>query len=637
MQTDIGTFLDRSAEQDLLRFTTAGSVDDGKSTLIGRLLHDAKAVYEDQLASVKDASGKINNEVEIDFALLTDGLKAEREQGITIDVAYRYFSTPKRKFIIADTPGHEQYTRNMATGASTANLAIILIDARLGVLTQSKRHSFIASLLGIPHFLIAVNKMDLVNYDEAVFRRIRADYEDFAAKLGVKDLHFIPISALHGDNVVEPSGRMPWYKGVPLLEYLESVYIASDRNLIDLRFPVQYVLRPHLDFRGYAGQIASGVLKKGDEVMVLPSLKSSRIRSIVSYDGELEYAFTPQSVTVTLEDELDISRGDMLVHPNNMPKNEKHFEAMLVWMSEKPLDPAGSYLIKHTTRMTKVRIDELRYRIDVNTLHKQNAAQLDLNEIGRVVFTAGQDLFFDAYAKNRSTGSFIIIDYLSNNTVAAGMIIERTAADRLPSRITGAERRQAAARHSLVAPEERSKRYRQKPVTIWLTGLHASGKNEVAYALERKLFDLGATGIVLDGSVVRSGVSRELDFSAADRAEHLRRVAEIAKIINDAGQIAICAFISPQRQIRRQLAAIIGPHFIEVYAQAGAPWCESRDHLGLYAKARDGHLRNFPGIDAPYEAPDQPAITLAMEKISAAAAADQILEYLRQTKYFPLP
>jgi sulfate adenylyltransferase large subunit len=383
----IKDFLKKDSEKDLLRFTTAGSVDDGKSTMIGRLLHDSKQIYEDQLDSVRNASGKINSNLEIDYALITDGLKAEREQGITIDVAYRYFSTPARKFIIADTPGHEQYTRNMATGASTADLAIILIDARNGVLTQSKRHAFISSLLGIPHMIVAINKMDLVDYSKEIFDNIKKDFSEFASKLTVPDIRFVPISALKGDNVVNVSENMPWHKGYTLLEYLENIYIASDKNLIDLRLPVQTVLRPSLDFRGYCGRIASGVLKKGDSITVLPSMKESKVKSIVSYDGEMNQAVASESITVTLEDEIDISRGDMIVHQHNMPRVLKHFEAMLVWMNETPMDQNQSYYIKHTSKSCIVNIDELRYRVDVNTMHRKNADALKLNEIGRVVFS----------------------------------------------------------------------------------------------------------------------------------------------------------------------------------------------------------------------------------------------------------
>src|SRR4029453_18802966 len=433
----IQEFLEQNATKDLLRFSTVGSVDDGKSTLIGRLLHDTKAIYEDQLSALRRDSARIGRGSELDFALVTDGLKAEREQKITIDVAYRYFSTPKRNFIIADTPGHEQYTRNMATGASTANLAIILIDARHGILTQTKRHSFIASLLGIPRFLIAVNKMDLVGYTQAVCDRHVADYRSFATRLGVPELKFIPISALQGDNVVERSQRMPWYHGESVLEYLEGVYIGSDRNLVDFRLPVQCVIRPNQSFRGFAGQIASGVVKVGDEVVVMPSMKTSRIASIHSFAGEHDRAFAPMSVTVTLEDEVDVSRGDLLVHPRNQPRAQANFEAMMVWMAEEPMQPDRPYILKHTTRTSKASIQKIENRIDVNTLSRMPPAPLAPNEIGRGVLPPTRTLFPDAYAQNRGTGSFILIDPVSNNTVGAAMVIDRVPESQLSPPFTG--------------------------------------------------------------------------------------------------------------------------------------------------------------------------------------------------------
>jgi bifunctional enzyme CysN/CysC len=430
------TALRRAGEPDLLRFTTAGSVDDGKSTLIGRLLHDANALYEDHIEALRKKAGREGSP--LDFSLITDGLKAEREQGITIDVAYRYFSTPKRRFIIADTPGHEQYTRNMATGASTADVAIVLIDARLGVLTQSKRHGFIASLLGVPHLVVAVNKMDLVDYDEGVYARLREEYMEFTSRLGFSDVTFIPISALKGDNVVSRSDRMPWYPGVPLLTHLESVYIAGDQNLIDFRFPVQRVVRPNHDFRGYSGQIASGVVRPGDEVVNLSSGKRSRVTRIVTYDGDLEYAFAPLSVTVCLADEIDISRGDLLAHPNNVPRVDTSLDAMLIWMADKPLEVGRNYLVKHTSNVVKASCAELFYRVDPNTLHRENASQLGLNDIGRVRFTLFRPVYVDEYRRNRSTGSFILIDPLTNVTVGAGMVTDRLSAT--PERAEGMAR-----------------------------------------------------------------------------------------------------------------------------------------------------------------------------------------------------
>lgn len=423
---DIKAFLDKDEQKDLLRFLTAGSVDDGKSTLIGRLLFDSKKLYEDQLDALERDSKRMGNAGDhIDYALLLDGLKAEREQGITIDVAYRYFSTNNRKFIIADTPGHEQYTRNMITGGSTANLAIILVDARTGVITQTRRHTFLVSLLGIKHVVLAVNKMDLVDFSEERFNEIVGEYKKFIAPLGIPDVTCIPLSALDGDNVVEKSERTPWYNGISLLDFLETVPIDNDHNLKDFRFPVQYVLRPNLDFRGFCGKVASGIIRKGDEVMALPSGKKSRVKSIVTYDGELDYAFPPQSVTLTLEDEIDVSRGEMLVHPDNLPMMERNFEAMVVWMDEEPMDVNKSFFIKQTTNMSRTRIDSIKYKVDVNTMEHSAVPFLSLNEIARVVLTTAKELFFDPYQKNKSCGSFILIDPITNNTSAVGMIIDR--------------------------------------------------------------------------------------------------------------------------------------------------------------------------------------------------------------------
>lgn len=435
---DIKAFLDKDEQKDLLRLLTAGSVDDGKSTLIGRLLFDSKKLYEDQLDALERDSKRMGNAGEhIDYALLLDGLKAEREQGITIDVAYRYFSTNNRKFIIADTPGHEQYTRNMITGGSTANLAIILVDARTGVITQTCRHTFLVSLLGIKHVVLAVNKMDLVDFSEERFNEIVATYKEFVAPLGIPDIKCIPLSALDGDNVVDKSDRTPWYKGVSLLDYLETVHIDNDQNLTDFRFPVQYVLRPNLDFRGFCGKVASGIVRKGDTVMALPSGKTSKVKSIVTYDGELDYAYPPQSVTLTLEDEIDVSRGEMLVHPNNLPTVDRNFETMMVWMDEEPMDVNKSYFIKQTTNTSRTRIDSIKYKVDVNTMEHSEVPFLSLNEIARVVLTTAKELFFDSYKKNKSCGSFILIDPITNNTSAVGMIIDRVevkdmAADDVP-------------------------------------------------------------------------------------------------------------------------------------------------------------------------------------------------------------
>jgi sulfate adenylyltransferase large subunit len=507
---EIEHFLKQNEEKELLRFTTAGSVDDGKSTLIGRLLFDSKGAYEDQIASVRKVTAG-DTAGPIDFALLTDGLRAEREQGITIDVAYRYFSTPRRKFIIADTPGHEQYTRNMATGASTANLAVILLDARKGVLPQTRRHAFIASLLGIPHMVIAINKMDLVGFSEEVFERIRAEFSEFAAELPVSDLQFIPISAILGDNVVEKSMHTPWYDGPTLLHHLETLHIASDRNLKELRFAVQYVIRPNLDFRGYAGQIASGILRKGDPVVVLPSGVTTRVKSIVTQDGEMPMAFAPLSITVCLEDEVDVSRGDMLVHPQYEPHVSRRLDARVVWMSERPLDPGREYVVKHTTRQVRARVLGIRYGMDIGSLEKIARTSLTLNEIGALVLETRRPLFFDAYGRNRITGSFILIDPISNETVAAGMITGREArTDPRP-----ADDGHDGAR---VSAAEREARFGHASAAVWI-----GGSEEAAYFLERELFYRGCLVQVVEG---------ERDIGMA---------ADLARIGCHAGMITICA------------------------------------------------------------------------------------------------
>lgn len=628
IKTDINAYLKQHEQKELMRFLTCGSVDDGKSTLIGRLLYDSKMVYEDQLAAVKDASVKHGTTgTDFDPALLTDGLRAEREQGITIDVAYRYFSTAKRKFIIADTPGHEQYTRNMATGASTADLAIILIDARHGVMTQTRRHSFIASLLGIKHVVVAVNKMDLVEFSEERFNEIKRDYAAFAAKLDLPDVRFVPMSALNGDNVVNLSEQTPWYDGGTLMHLLETVYIGSDRNLIDLRLPVQYVNRPNLDFRGFAGTLASGIVRPGDEVMVLPSRKTSKVKSIVTYDGEIDEAFAPMSPTVTLEDEVDVSRGDMIVHVNNQPKVGQAFEAMVVWMAEAALDPGRQYLIKHTTRLTPGVIADVRYRIDVNTLHKDDEAQtLELNEIGRVVVELARPVAFDPYKKNRGTGAFIVIDRLTNNTVAAGMILDQSATAEQVARDRLAQSLATDARqhHSLITADERADRLKQKPATVWLTGLTGSGKSPVAYALERRLFDEGFTPLAVDGRTARLGLSSDLTFSADGRRENLRRAAEVAKVANQAGLIAVCAFLSPSADDRAAAKAIVGEdRFFEVFTDAPPEVCKQR------AKEEGSNMAAFSDMAAPYEAPESPALRLATNDLSIDECVEQIMALLR--------
>ena len=629
--SDINEYLAQHERKELLRFITCGSVDDGKSTLIGRLFYESKMIYEDQLAAIKkDTSRYGTTGGEIDLALFTDGLEDERQQGITIDVAYRYFSTDKRKFIIADTPGHEQYTRNMATGASTADLAIILIDARHGVLTQTKRHSFIVSLLGIKHIVVAINKMDIVDYDEAVFEKIKADYVDFASRLELPDVHFMPISALKGDNVVTNSPNMPWYTGSPLMTLLETVYIGSDRNMEDFRYPVQLVLRPNLNFRGFAGTIASGIIRRGDEVLSLPSRKKSRVKSIVTFDGELEEAFAPQSVTLTLEDEIDSSRGDMLVRPGNVPKVDHKFEASIVWMSEEPLVPGKQYLFKQTSKLTTGAVSTLRYRVDVNTLHREPAPALALNEIGRCAITLTAPIAFDAYRRNRTTGSFIMIDRLSNATVGAGMILDREPDDAAADHWGDS----ATAEHlhgesSAVTAEEREARFGQKPATILLTGLTGAGKSTIAKALERKLFDLGRAVVVLDGQNMRLGISKDLGFTAAERSENLRRSVEVAKLFNDAGILCIGAFVAPDEEVRQKAAERVGrDRFLVVHLSAPLEVCRQRDTDGHYKLADTGELANFPGVSAPYEPPAKPDLVLPTHEWPVGKCVDAIIRLL---------
>lgn len=635
---DIHQYLKQHEEKDLLRFLTCGSVDDGKSTLIGRLLYDTKMIYEDQLAAVMRDS-KIHGTTGSDFdpALLTDGLKAEREQGITIDVAYRYFSTDRRKFIIADTPGHEQYTRNMATGASNCNLAIILVDARHGVVTQTRRHSFIVSLLGIKHVVVAVNKMDLVGWSEEVFERIRMETSDFAARLNFTDLHFIPISALNGDNVVERSEHTPWYDGPSLLHHLETVNIASDRNLIDLRFPVQYVIRPDLNFRGFAGTLASGILRKGDPVLVAASQRRSRVKSILRSGNETNEAVAPMSVVVTLEDEIDASRGDMLVHPNNLPHVDSEIEAMLVWMHPEAARFGSTYLVKHTTTMVPATLSKLRYKMDVNTLRKQSESgdsTLDMNEIGRVHISLHRPVAFDAYSRNAPTGAFIVIDRVSNATVAAGMIVDRPAASERTAQSAPASRN-IRPEPSLVPVEERQAVARQSAVTLWMTGFSGSGKSTVAQALEKRLIASGHLAYILDGDNLRHGLNRDLGFSSADRAENIRRVAEVSRLFNQAGVIVLTSFISPYRKDRELARDIIGQRqFLEIHVNTPLEICESRDPKGLYKKARAGEIGQFTGISDPYEAPEAPALVLPAHEMEVEEAVNRLYALLLEHECF---
>ncbi len=628
IRDDITAYLRKHETKDLLRLLTCGSVDDGKSTMIGRLLYDAKMIYEDQLAAVTRDS-KVHGTTGGDFdpALLTDGLKAEREQGITIDVAYRYFSTDRRKFIIADCPGHEQYTRNMATGASTADLAIILIDARHGVVTQTKRHSFICSLLGIKHVAVAINKLDLVDWSEEVYEQIRDDYNAFVSRLGFSDIHFFPICALHGDNVVEPSDNLPWYDGATLLHHMESVNIASDRNLIDMRFPVQYVMRPNLDFRGFSGTVASGVVRAGDKVMSLPSRQTSKVKSVLLNGDVIDEAFAPMAVTLTLEDEIDVSRGDMLAPVGNVPTIGNEIEAMVVWMHEKPAMQGRSYLIKQATSLVPGVLTDLRYKMDVNNLRKEagEADSLQLNEFGRCHITLHRPIAFDPYDRNRGTGSFIIIDRLSNITVGAGMIIDRVVREDS----LGPKSKNIAEARGTVRRQDRENMLGQSGHTVWLTGLSGSGKSTIAYEIERQLTAAGRLCIVLDGDNVRHGLNRDLGFSADDRTENIRRIAEVARLMNGTGVIAIASFISPYIKDRQDAREIIGAdHFMEVHIDTSLEVCEARDPKGLYKKVRAGEIPQFTGITAPYEAPDSPELKLATESLSAEDCARAVVAML---------
>ncbi|MCC6074690.1 sulfate adenylyltransferase subunit CysN [Pseudomonas sp. GCM10022188] len=618
---DILAYLAQHERKELLRFLTCGNVDDGKSTLIGRLLHDSKMIYEDHLEAITRDSKKVGTTGdEVDLALLVDGLQAEREQGITIDVAYRYFSTAKRKFIIADTPGHEQYTRNMATGASTCDLAIILIDARYGVQTQTRRHSFIASLLGIKHIVVAVNKMDLMGFDQGVFDSIKADYLQFAERIGMKpsSLHFVPMSALKGDNVVNKSERAPWYQGPSLMEILETVEIAADRNVTDMRFPVQYVNRPNLNFRGFAGTLASGIVHKGDEVAVLPSGKTSKVRSIVTFDGELEQAIPGQAVTLTLEDEIDVSRGDMLVHADNRPQVTDSFDAMLVWMAEEPMLPGKKYDIKRATSYVPGNIVAIEHRVDVNSLEQLAASELKLNEIGKVRVSLDAPIALDGYAYNRTTGAFIVIDRLTNGTVGAGMIVADPQAGQ---NSIGHHGRQAH-----VSAEERAARFGQLPATVLFSGLSGAGKSTLAYAVERKLFDSGRAVYVLDGQNLRHDLNKGLPLDRAGRAENWRRAAQVAKQFNEAGLLTLAAFVAPDAEGREQARASIGAErLITVYVQASPQACRERDPQGLYAAGGD----HIPGESFAYDVPLDADLVIDTQSTTVEEGVAQVLALLR--------
>ncbi len=587
--------------KSLLRFLTCGSVDDGKSTLIGRLLYDSQLILDDQLASLrKESRNRHVGDEGIDFSLLVDGLAAEREQGITIDVAYRFFSTDKRKFIVADTPGHEQYTRNMATGASNADLAIVLIDARKGVLTQTRRHSFILSLIGVKHVVLAVNKIDLVGYDAETFNAIEAEYRAFAKDLGFETLAAIPVSALRGDNMLTPSAQMPWYTGPQLVPYLESIEVATDRTQRPLRFPVQWVNRPNLDFRGFSGTIASGSVKVGDDLLVAASRKPAKVARIVTMDGDLSEAIAGQAVTITLDREVDISRGDVLVHPGETPEVSTQFQARLVWMAEEPALPGRSYLIKAGAQVVPASITALKFRTNVNTLEESAAKTLEMNEVGTVTIATDRPIAFDAYGDNPAGGSFILIDRLSNATVGAGVIS------------FGLRRAQNLSYQSFdVNRKVRAELMGQSPHIVWFTGLSGSGKSTVANLMEKRLSAEGRHAYILDGDNVRHGLNKDLGFTDEDRVENIRRVAEVARLMADAGLIVLVSFISPFRNERRLAREIAGDiPFTEVHVNTPLEVCEARDPKGLYAKARRGEIKNFTGISSPYEPPLAADVTL---------------------------
>jgi len=615
-------FLAQQREIDLLRFITCGSVDDGKSTLIGRLLHDTRQVFDDQLSAVANDSRRWGTTGEVpDLALLVDGLQAEREQGITIDVAYRYFSTPRRKFIVADCPGHEQYTRNMATGASTAEAAVVLVDAEKGVRVQTRRHTHIVSLLGVQNVILAVNKMDRINYDKAKFEAIAGEFVAYARKLGVTNVEVIPVAALVGVNVVTRGTKeTPWYQGRTLLEALEGIEVARAEGLKELRFPIQLVSRPDANFRGYAGTIASGEISVGDAVLALPSRKASKVREITTADGPLEKAGAAQAVTIVLEDEIDLSRGDVLVHPDHRPTLARTFDAHIIWMGEAPLLPGKRYEFKIGSRYVKGLVDSIQHRIDVNDLSTREAEALDLNGLARVRIALEEPVAIDDYKLSRATGSFIIVDLLHFGTVGAGMVIVPQTLSRSADVVWQPTRVSAAIR---------ANQKNQKPCVLWFTGLSGAGKSTVANALEQALVQRGHHSYLLDGDNVRHGLNKDLDFSDAGRNENIRRIGEVSALFVDAGLIVITAFISPFRAERNKIRERIGnANFIEVYISTSLAECERRDPKGLYVKARAGTIREFTGIDSPYEPPIAPQLAIDTSKLELGVAVDQILSYL---------
>ncbi len=618
--TDIEQYLKAHEHKSLLRFITCGSVDDGKSTLIGRLLYESKMLFEDQLAAVESDSRKWGTQGEqLDFALLVDGLAAEREQGITIDVAYRFFSTDRRKFIVADTPGHEQYTRNMVTGASTADVAVLMVDARKGILTQTRRHSYLVSLIGIRHIVVAINKMDLVDYSESTFRKIVDDYREFAAQIGLESATFIPMSAFKGDNIIEPSDRMPWYHGATLMAYLETVEIDEERLQREpFRLPVQWVNRPNLDFRGFAGTLTSGVVKVGDRIRVQPSGKESTVASIVTYDGDLPQAVAGQSVTLTLADEIDISRGDVISTVEAPCSSADQFEVTVVWMHDEPMFPGRPYLLKIGAKTVMATVTEIKYQVNVNNLDHMAAKKLELNGIAVCNINLDRQIAFDAYKDNRDTGGFILVDRLTNNTVGAGLIhFALRRAHNIHMQHVDVDK---AARGSIKG---------QKPCVLWLTGLSGAGKSTIANLIEKKLHAMGRHTYLLDGDNVRHGLNKDLGFTDADRVENIRRVAEVAHLMVDAGLIVITAFISPFRSERRMARALVADgEFLEVHVDTPLAVAEERDPKGLYKKARRGELKNFTGIDSPYEPPEEPEVCVSTADCTPEEAADQVIAVL---------
>ncbi|NBB13878.1 sulfate adenylyltransferase subunit CysN [Caulobacter sp. SLTY] len=619
IETDIDAYLEAHHHKSLLRFITCGSVDDGKSTLIGRLLYDSKMVFEDQLAALEADSKKVGTQGgEIDFALLVDGLAAEREQGITIDVAYRFFSTETRKFIVADTPGHEQYTRNMVTGASTADAAVILIDARRGVLTQTRRHSYLVSLLGIRNIVLAINKMDLVDWSKETFDAIVEEYQTFADQIGLSDFTAIPMSALKGENITASSDAAPWYDGPPLMAWLEQVPVGDSIAAQSFRMSVQWVNRPNLDFRGFSGQIAAGTVKPGDRIRVLPSGRESRVARIVTLHGDLDQAVAGQSVTLTMTDEIDISRGDVIAAADDPVAVADQFEATLVWMDDEAMLPGRPYLIKIGTQTVQATITEPKYRVNVNTLEHTAAKKLDLNEIGVCNLSVGKPIPFAPYAENRDLGGFILIDRLSNRTVGAGMLhFALRRAENIHWQATDVDK---AARASLKG---------QTGKVVWFTGLSGAGKSTIANLVEKRLHALGRHTYLLDGDNVRHGLNRDLGFTEEDRVENIRRVAEVAKLMVDAGLIVLTAFISPFRAERRMARELMAEgEFVEVFVSTPIEEAERRDVKGLYAKARAGQLKNFTGVDSPYEAPELAEIVVDTTSLSAVEAAERVVAVL---------